>query len=110
MSNKFKGEASIEVEGVTYTLRCDFNALCHFEEATGKDPIETFEAFETGKVSTKVMRHMMHAFLQEHHEDADLKLAGSLLSEDATVLMRVVENATPDAKGAKEPGKKRAAK
>lgn len=110
MANRFKGEASITADGETYTLRCDFNALCHFEEATGKDPIETFEQFEKGKVSTTIMRHMMHAFLQEHHEDADLKLAGSLLSEDATVLMRVVENASPTAKKGGKPGKTKAAK
>lgn len=109
MANAFKGEATAKAGGKTYTLRCDFNALCFFEEATGKEPLEVLENFEKGKVSVLNMRHLVHAFLQEHHEDATLKEAGIIISDDPAALERVVNNATPEAKAPKG-GKRKAAK
>ena len=97
MANKFKGEATAVVDGATYTLRCDFNAMCAFEAATGQDAMAAFSGFEAGKVSTLTMRAMMLAFLGKHHADADKEIAGEILSEDLDALTRVMTAAMPDA-------------
>lgn len=99
MANRFLGEATVKMDGEEYTLRCDFNAMCFFEDATGKDALATFEAYEGGNVSTRDMRHMMHAFLAKHHPDASLDLAGDILSSDLDALARVVQAASPEPTG-----------
>lgn len=99
MANRFLGEATTKLDGKVYTLRCDFNAMCHFEDATGKDALATFERFEGGAVSVRDMRHMMHAFLACHHPDATLETAGDILSADLDVLQRVVQAASPENSG-----------
>lgn len=101
MSNRFFGESTTEHDGKTYTLRCDFNAMCEFEDATGKDALATFEAFETGKVSVKDMRAIMWSFLLHHHPDATLALAGDILSQDVDVMMEVIRASSPTADEAK---------
>ncbi|SNT76712.1 GTA-gp10 family protein [Paracoccus seriniphilus] len=104
MSNRFLGEATAELHGRRYTLRCDFNAMCEFEDATGKDALATFEAFEAGKVSVKDMRAIMWSFMLHHHPDATLKEAGELLSADVDVLMKVIKAASPSRAEAAELG------
>tara|TARA_Y100000310_G_scaffold325782_1_gene389817 strand:+ start:1882 stop:2229 length:348 start_codon:yes stop_codon:yes gene_type:complete len=104
MANRFLGEAVAELDGTRYTLRCDFNAMCHFEDETGKDALASFEAFETGGISARDMRSMMWAFLQHHHPEADMRLAGGILSADIEALQRVVMAASPEAQEAGEAG------
>ena len=95
MSNRFLGEAKATVDGKAYTLRCDFNAMCAFEDETGKDALETFEKFETGKVGVKDMRAIMWAFLQHHHPDVTMQEAGHVLSAQTDVLFKVIQTASP---------------
>lgn len=109
MSNRFLGEATATLDGKAYTLRCDFNAMCEFEDATGKDALATFEAFEAGKVSVKDMRAIMWSFMLHHHPEATLTEAGELLSADVDVLMNVIRAASPSASEAAELGKEKAA-
>jgi len=115
MANRFKGEATVQANGSTYTLRCDFNAMCSFEEETGEDALEIFEKFETGDVKLKFMRAMMWAFMQKHHPESTLEEAGDLLSEDAESLMKVIQASSPTADeagqlgNARKPTKKKAA-
>jgi len=98
MANRFLGEATVEADGTTYTLRCDFNAMCEFEDATGEDALEAFAKFETGKVSVKTMRAMMWAFMRHHHADATLQDAGTVLSANVDCMMDVIQAASPNAK------------
>lgn len=95
MSNRFLGEATTTVDGKTYTLRCDFNAMCAFEDETGKDALETFEKFETGKVGVMDMRTIMWSFMQHHHPEVTMQEAGHVLSCDTDVLMKVIQAASP---------------
>lgn len=104
MANRFKGEATVEADGRTYTLRCDFNAMCEFEEQTGEDALAVFEKFETGKVSVKAMRAMMWAFMQHHHPDATLQDAGDLLSVNVDCLRDVIKASSPAESEAAELG------
>lgn len=95
MANSFLGEASVTAEGQEWTLRCDFNAMIAFEDATGRDAMKAFEEAETGNVNMKDLRHMMHAFLQHHHPKATLADAGCVLSTDIDAVGRVIEAASP---------------
>lgn len=104
MANRFKGE----VAAGAYTLRCDFNAMCNFEDATGESALDVFERFEKGGVTVKHMRAMMWAFMQHHHPDATLQEAGDLLSENSDALRAVIQasSPTPDEVGDLGNGKK----
>lgn len=108
MANRFLGEVTTKVDGESYTLRCDFNAMCHFEDETGKDALAEFEAYEKDGMSVRDMRTMMWAFLQHHHPDADMQLAGSILSADIEALQRVIAAASPTKSEAGDAGNGRA--
>lgn len=100
MANRFLGEATVDADGRRWTLRCDFNAMCEFEDATGKDALTVFGEFESGKVGAKDMRSMMWAFMQHHHPDATTKDAGNLLSNNVDAMMEVIKAASPTAQEA----------
>ena len=104
MGNRFLGEATVVADGRTFTLRCDFNAMCEFEDQTGENALSVFQEFETGKVSSTHMRAMMWAFMQHHHPDATLKDAGELLSANVDSLLEVIEASSPQADEAAELG------
>lgn len=114
MANRFMGEATVQANGSTYTLRCDFNAMCLFEDQTGEDALTVFGQFETGKVSVKHMRAMMWAFMNKHQPDSTLEDAGELLSENVDALMDVIQASSPTSDEAgslgnvKKPTKKKA--
>lgn len=96
MTNSFFGEASIVgVDGKTYKLRLDFNAMCEFEDLTGKDPMVVFSEFEHGNASVKMLRAMMWSFLRRHHPDSTLEFAGDLLSQDVSILEKVLAASVP---------------
>ncbi len=97
MGNRFKGEASTQFEGKTYTLRVDFNAMCAFEDMTGKNALEVFAGFESGSAGVSDMRAMAWSFLRKHHPETDLNFAGDLLSESSELLADVMAAAMPDA-------------
>lgn len=98
MANRFLGEATAVCDGKQYTLRLDMNAMCEFEEATGKDAMAAFAAFENSTSSVREMRTMTWAMLRYHHPDVSLIEAGSVLSADLDALRRAVTAAMPDAK------------
>ena len=97
MANRFKGEATAKSDNTTYTLRCDFNAMCAFEGETGRSALDAIEGFENGNVSVSDMRVMMWAFMQHHHPDTTLADAGDLLSENVDALQDVIRAASPTA-------------
>ena len=97
--NRFLGEAQTTLDGVVYTLRCDFNAMAHFESTQGKPVFTALEAFEKGDLSVLDMRALAHSFLQRHHAGISVDLAGDILSADLDVLGRVISAATPEETG-----------
>lgn len=104
MGNRFLGEATAKVDGKEWTLRCDFNTMAEFEDATGKDAMDAFEAAEEGRVSVRDLRQMVRAFLSCHHPDAALKDAGDVLSHDSGVVQRLIAAAMPSEGEAAELG------
>lgn len=72
--NPIKGEVGFEVEGQTYTMVLDFNALCELEE-TGVQ----LSALSDNGIQLKVLRAVFWAALRAHH-DVTLKQAGDLIA------------------------------
>lgn len=107
MANRFLGEVTTEVEGVTYTLRMDINAMCEFEEATGVEALVAFADAEGGKATIPMLRHMVHASLKRYHSDAGIEVAGDIISEDPGAIQRLMAAVAP-AEEASTPGKRKA--
>ena len=97
MANPFKGEASAHIDGATYTLRLDFNALCVFEDATGQNALEVLVQLDSGKATARSLRALVLAMLSGAHPDATPQLAGNILSQDMDILRRVTASGMPAA-------------
>ena len=111
MANRFLGEIAIAAgEGKSYSLRLDFNAMCEFEEATGRNALEALSAMESGKGAMLEMRALMWAALRRHHPDVTLAEAGDLLSNNVDALVDLIEAATPAANTSGGPGNAGAAR
>jgi len=109
VSAKFFGTLTHEHEGDTLTLVLDMNAVCHFDQATGLNFFDVVAAWEKdgGMPPAMQLRAIIHAALQEHHEDMTEKDAGRIMSQDLGVFERLMASAT---EGMTEPqGKKRKA-
>lgn len=65
MANRERGEVSIEVGGKAYTLRPTFDAMCEFEELTGKTVDDLFEDVLKSKLSG--LRAVTWCLLQDVH-------------------------------------------
>tara|TARA_R110000824_G_scaffold111574_2_gene260198 strand:- start:25 stop:372 length:348 start_codon:yes stop_codon:yes gene_type:complete len=104
MANRFLGEISVEYAGEKYTLRCDFNAMCEFEDQTGENALAVFEQFDKGQISFRNMRYLMLAFMRWHHPDATLEQAGNLLADDIDNLSKVIIASRPSADEAADLG------
>ncbi|WP_121062208.1 GTA-gp10 family protein [Chachezhania antarctica] len=95
MAKGFKGEVKIKVEGETYTLRMDLNAMASFEDQTGMAALDWAEKVEEHKALVRDMIKMVSCCLERHHEDAGKFLAGDILSEDPGILERLFTAAAP---------------
>lgn len=102
------GAIKVEVDGKSWTLLCDFNALCDFTDATGEDALGFIASMEDGRdPDVRKVRHMIHCMLIQTHADATLKDAGRILSVAPAAMMQAIDAATPevdedDASGAVE--------
>ena len=94
MADRLSGEVTVSLGGTVYTLRLDFNALAAFEEATGRDAMAVLQDAENEKLGVRALITLVHAMMQEHHPDADLRVAGRILSEETAIIQRVLLAAT----------------
>lgn len=108
MSNPLTGKVTVTVDGIDWQLGLDFNAMCAFEEKTGKNSFEVVQQFESGKISATDLRHLMWAMLVESHPDVTLKQAGDLLSRAPNAIQSALKAATPEADGKKGAGRVKA--
>lgn len=94
-----RGEVEVVLDGTTYRLVMDFNALAAFEEAAGLNVFDFFDGLvrDGGAPPARMMRMLLHATLSRHHPDASMELAGDILSEDPGVFTRLVAVAFPQA-------------
>lgn len=86
MANSFKGQVSVSYGGKTYTMALDFNALCDFEDQTGKNALQALDGMENGDVSAREMRALMWAGLKQFHPEMTLPLAGHILAENINAI------------------------
>ncbi|WP_052731802.1 GTA-gp10 family protein [Devosia geojensis] len=90
MVNPLRGEVALEVEGETYTLCLDINAIIEVENLLDIGIAEVAGLFsEPGRVRAGYVRAMLWAALQRHHPHIELRMAGDLLVKVG--LARVIE-------------------
>ncbi|MGI3164978.1 hypothetical protein [Pseudooceanicola sp. 200-1SW] len=68
--------------GEGWKLAFTTNAMCAYEEETGKDFTSVAEVLakaENGRLSMRVLRTILWAGLQEHHEGMTMRQAGNVL-------------------------------
>lgn len=101
MANRFVGEVSVVVDGKSYTLRLDMNALVEFEEMTGKSALDMQTLASSEGVKIADLRAVIHAALKRHHPDAPAAVAGDILSQDLGIVEQLFLLAAPENKGGK---------
>lgn len=105
MANKIKGEVGLQHEGKEYILVLDFNALCEFEDVSGKPVGDVLDSLQRGKIVARDMRALIWAGLKQRHPDVTLELAGRILSSNPAVLDQGLEAAFPAAEAGTGNGK-----
>jgi hypothetical protein len=104
LANRERGEASIVIEGVSYTLSIDTNALCEIETLFSSDgPDVLFHDVLRRAASGRLApcRGVLWGLLRRYHPDVSLLDAGCLLGVIGTVelgrhLSRLIPHAIPD--------------
>lgn len=80
-----------------WTLRFDFNAMCDFEEHTGKNSLEFIAQFDEGvQLSARDLRTLFWCALIQEHPTATEKDAGRLMSQNPAALVNGLSAAMPD--------------
>ena len=110
--SKFFGTVTREIEGEEYRFVLDFNAICHFETATGENFFSVASKWEEpgSEPSGTHLRALLHAAMMENHPETTAAQAGRLASMDTGIfeqLMSAVRDGL-DTDGGK-PGKKKKA-
>ena len=79
MGNSARGDRTIEIDGVEYTLRMSINAICELEDRADR-PIEAIGSrLGNGDAGVRDIRLLWWAALRDHHSDVDLQGAGLLI-------------------------------
>lgn len=108
MANKERGEVSFQIEGQTYTLRLDLNALCEAEAvlSTPERMVTWQQALQMAeRNSLSALRAILWASLQPHHPHLSLNDVGGLIQTMggipgiAKTLQEAIKNAMPAATG-----------
>lgn len=107
MANPHRGEVTFEVDGKSYTLMLNTNAICELEAEMNKGIDEI--AMSMTRLST--LRGMLWAALRAHHPEVTLPEAGAMIDKvRRTSAMKAVNDALaaafpkpdPDAKAGPE--------
>jgi hypothetical protein len=105
--NRIRGEASVVIEGVEYTIVIDMNAIAGVEDATDCSWALIAARMDNGLGRFSDMRHILHQALLRNHPNATLTLAGDILSYDEGMeaVSKAISAAFPqDEKSDGEPG------
>lgn len=87
MANKHRGEVSLEVDGVAYSMRLSANALCELEGVLQRSAPEVFSSL--GHVDFRSLRAIVWASLSESKPGITLSGAGVII--DAVSVKTIVE-------------------
>ena len=101
--SKTKPNVSIKLDKVRY-LRLDLNAMCSFEELTGKSMLQGFDFNTMGVIE---LRALLWACLIHEDEELTLKQVGAFMgswnmNEISASVAKVFPNAMPDSEGKQE--------
>jgi len=99
MANRFRGEIEAVLDGRSYRLVLDFNAMCELEDMTGRSAAEILQGFDGGTIRFADLRAICLAALKRHHPEMTAPEAGDLLSADMDLPARLIAAAMPDAAG-----------
>lgn len=110
MANRERGEVSVDIDGTSYTLCLDLNAMCQLEEMFSKPGQDVTFQDVLRKVKGQSLRHTRAVFwaaLQKHHKEITLDAvadfiirAGGISAFSDQLLMQLgmaVQATTPDA-------------
>ncbi|WP_340109459.1 GTA-gp10 family protein [Pikeienuella sp. HZG-20] len=96
----FTGESQLTVDGRTWRLHLDFNALCEFEGAVGGRGQARLLQLEMGRGDFSDIRALLWALLRRHHPDMTLAGAGDLVGADVAAanaaLVAAITAAAPE--------------
>ena len=100
MANREKGEVSFEVDGTSYTLSIDLNAMVALEEYfSTPDKDVTFQDVvqQMNRGRMKYLRAFLWQALRKHHPDMTLEQAGALVNAaDSSMLKSLGDSTIPD--------------
>lgn len=78
--NPHKGEVTLSVDGVTYTLRYSIDSICRLEETTGKGlPLIAAQMANPLTATVTLARQLLMAGLLDGQPDMTLDQAGRIL-------------------------------
>ncbi|MGL5934596.1 MAG: hypothetical protein ACRCZI_03120 [Cetobacterium sp.] len=82
MSNPNRGDVSFDASGKTWKLKFSTNAICELEDAIGigVDSIASSMQNESAQ-KMKLLRAVLWAAMQDHHEGITKKQVGDLIDE-----------------------------
>lgn len=80
MANRLKGEAAFTVEGQTYVLAFNVNAMCEVEYVLDLSTDRILKAL-TASPSLHIVRALLWGGLRQHHPGVDLFGAGTLMEK-----------------------------
>lgn len=83
MANPHRGSVALQAGDKAFTLSYSINAICELEEAMGGRPIAQIaqDLQKPEKMTVTNVRLIVWAGLRDHHTDADLRLAGDVISD-----------------------------
>lgn len=108
MSNKYRGESSLEIEGRPYTLVFDLDAMEAIEEHFNQDWGEIQPRLTKGSI--RVSRVMLWAMFRSHHPEVTFDESKRLIDAAGgiramgSIIETAMRNASPDEADLKELG------
>ncbi len=78
MANRLKGEVALEVEGATWTLVFDVNAMCEVEYLLDQSTAEILTRLAANP-PLHVVRALLWGALRRRHPNTDLNKAGEII-------------------------------
>ncbi|MDS9467349.1 hypothetical protein RGQ15_07145 [Paracoccus sp. MBLB3053] len=95
-----QGTISLSHDGRAYAMTLDMNALCTFEEVTGKNGFAMLKLLEcggiqAGLVTARDLRALFYGGLRSHQPEITPELAGQILDANAGLLVAAVQAASP---------------
>lgn len=88
MANKARGEIGVRLNGVDYTLRPSFSALCELEDRAGLTFLELAQRIAEQKISVKLVPSIIYAGIIGAGQEADFdEIADACIDEGFLNLM-----------------------